>query len=216
MNVTMLTRTPDPLRVLFTAAHTCYSPKTAAEIWRLTGDETSGHDDARMLRTVRGCIARGHNSVIRHVGFTFSVDGISRACANQLTRHGPGWAFDQQSLRYVRLDVEPDWVLPGHLPDGQQLGIALAAGAAYDEYVGLVSIGVKPEDARSVLPLCTPTNLVATANLAALFHFWAVRCKGTTGKPQDEIKDLAARMVMLVVEAEPWLGEFFETPRAGG
>ena len=210
MNVSLLTHTPDPIRVLFAAAHTCVSPLTAGEVWRFTGDETSGHDDARMLRTVRGCIVRNHNSVMRHVSFTFAVDGISRACANQLTRHGPGWAFDQQSLRYVKLDTEPAWVMPA-LPDNDLAPTVASAACtnAWRDYRALLDQGVAAEDARAVLPLCTPTNLVATANLAALLHFHAVRFQGTTGKPQDEIRTMAGRMLRLVVVAEPWLGEFF-------
>lgn len=211
MLVHLLTYTPDPLRVMFAAARTCYAPDPAYLIWQ---DHDSEAHRERMLRTVRGCIVRNHNSVMRHASFTFAIDRISRACANQLTRHGPGWAFDQQSLRYVKLDTEPDWVIPDHLDDTDRQQMVDAANAAWDKYCLLIANGVKPEDARGVLPHCTPTNLVATVNLAALLHFWNVRFKGTTGRPQDEIRDLAGRMVALVVAAEPWLAEFF--PEATG
>jgi thymidylate synthase (FAD) len=206
MNVQLLTHTPDPLRVLWTAAHTCYSPLPAAAIW--AGDHTTD----RMLKTVRGCIVRNHNTVMRHASFTFAIDGISRACANQLTRHGPGWAFDQQSLRYVRLESEPEWVIPDHLTEGAAALMADAAGEAFDHYTELIGLGVKAEDARGVLPLCTPTNMVATVNLAAFMHFWGVRRNDETGKAQAEIKTLADTMGRLIVASEPWLGEFITTP----
>jgi thymidylate synthase (FAD) len=208
MNVQLLTHTPEALGVLFTAARTCYSATPAGEIWE-TGD---GYTGEKMLGVVRGCIKRGHNSVIRHVNFTFAIDGISRACANQLTRHGPGWAFDQQSLRYVRLDEQPRWVLPGHLNCDERNELVSVAQHAYLSYAALVKSGTKAEDARAVLPLCTPTNLIATCNLAAFMHFWGVRRNDETGKAQAEIKTLADTMGRLIVAAEPWLGEFITTP----
>ena len=202
MNIALLTHTPEPLRVLWTAARTCYADESAASIWfNEAGDE-------RMLKTVRGCIVRGHNSVIRHVSFTFAIDSISRACANQLTRHGPGWAFDQQSLRYVALTTEPAWVIPDHIDTTQAASIRFGATTAYGQYLHAIELGAKPEDARGCLPLCTPTNLVATANLAAFLHFWNVRRLDATGKAQTEIKTLADQMGRLIVAAEPWLGEF--------
>ncbi len=209
MNVSLLTHTYDPLRVLWTAARCCYSDQPAAAIWAASGDDTTDCDDIRMLKTVRGCIARNHNTVMRHANFTFAIDRISRACGNQLTRHGVGWSFDQQSLRYVKLDTEPDWVIPPHLDGRAEAIMRASARRSWLDYRALIEGGVKAEDARAVLPLCTPTNLVATANLAALLHFHRVRFEGTTGKPQDEIKELAGRMIRLVVCAEPWLGEFF-------
>jgi thymidylate synthase (FAD) len=209
MNVQLLTHTPEALGVLFTAARTCYSATPAAEIWE-TGD---GYSPEKMLGVVRGCIKRGHNSVIRHVSFTFAIDGISRACANQLTRHGPGWAFDQQSLRYVRLDSEPEWVVPDGLSPGERISISAASREAWDSYRRMIrDHGVKAEDARAVLPLCTPTNLIATCNLAAFMHFWGVRRNDETGKAQAEIKTLADTMGRLIVAAEPWLAEFITAP----
>lgn len=205
MNVKLISHTINAMNVLFVAARTCYSSTTAGEI----ANTHDGYTPEKMLGVVRGCIKRGHNSVIRHVSFTFTIDGISRACANQLTRHGPGWAFDQQSLRYVQLADQPEWVIPVSLRHDEAKWLKLTAGSAWAEYWRMVNEGIPKEDARAVLPLCTPTNLVATANLAALMHFYGVRFRGDTGKPQDEIRRLAAEMIRLVVIAEPWLGEFF-------
>lgn len=38
-------------------------------------------------RLIRKLIALGHESVLEHAVATFEISGISRACANQLTRH---------------------------------------------------------------------------------------------------------------------------------
>jgi thymidylate synthase (FAD) len=204
MRVKLIAWTPNALQVLSAAAHTCYSEGCPDDIWR------DHHTDGRttpekVVGRVSGIIARNHNSVLRHVNYTFAISSISRACANQLTRHGPGWAFDQQSLRYVSLRHEPDWVVPFAALALE--GDTLRAGyrASWEAYIAAIGRGVKAEDARSLLPLATPTNLVATANLAALMHFFRVRGLHETGKAQDEIVTLAHRMVSQVLDREPWL-----------
>jgi thymidylate synthase (FAD) len=210
MRVELLTYTPNPLRVLFTAAHGCYSELDPAEIYRIGGaaalkEGTRLTPEQKELGVVRGCIEKNHNSVMRHVNFTFSIAGISRACSHQFVRHGAGTSFDQQSQRYVRLTTEPEWVLPAK----GAAQIRAAARAAWFHYKDMLADKIPAEDARAILPNCTPTNMTATFNLAALMHFYGVRFKGDTGKPQDEIKSLAAEMVRRVVQAEPWLTEFF-------
>lgn len=201
MKVTLIQRPHDALRVLYTAARGCYSPADTADIF--AGEET----DEKMRGLVDGIIARNHNSVLRHVQWTWAIDGISRACANQLTRHGPGWAFDQQSLRYVRLSQAPEWVIPGHLTEEQKEMMRQACAAAFRAYGELRASGVKAEDARAVLPLATPTNVTATANLAAFTHFYRVRVRHETGRAQDEIAELGRMMADQLIESEPWLAE---------
>ena len=57
-------------------------------------------------------VESGHDSVLEHAVFTFDIDGISRACLAQLTRHRLA-SFSVQSQRYVKLDENIQLVAAG-------------------------------------------------------------------------------------------------------
>lgn len=93
LKVKILSHTPNPERVIATAAKLCYSPSdinqieeglTVQEVERFTG----------MLA------ALGHESPFEHASFTFAIEGVSRALTHQLVRHRLA-SFSQQSQRYV-------------------------------------------------------------------------------------------------------------------
>lgn len=205
MIVELLTYTPHPLNVMAVAALGCHSEKSPLQLWREINDGTISYD--HKLRVVRNCIVRDHNTVLRHPSFTWSIEGISRACSHQLVRHAAGITFDQQSQRYVTVD-NVEWVLPSNLLDGSRDAMVTQAEADLNLYHALLDAGEPEENARYSLPSACPTNLTCTANLAAVLHLYRVRFKGTTGKPQDEIKDLTHEMLRQLIEAEPWLAEF--------
>lgn len=59
-------------------------------------------------------------------------------------------------------------------------------------YLSLVGDdGMKPQDARAILPLDTNTELVHTAFVSDWRHFFDLRSKGTTGAPHPDIEILA-------------------------
>jgi flavin-dependent thymidylate synthase len=63
--------------------------------------EGRGPESDRAL--IRRLISLGHESVLEHAVATFEISGISRACANQLTRHRLA-SFVQESQRYVNTE----------------------------------------------------------------------------------------------------------------
>ena len=63
-------------------------------------------------------------------------------------------------------------------------------------YLSLVEDdGLKPQDARAVLPLDTNTELIHTAFVSDWRHFFDLRSKGTTGKPHPDIEMLASPLM---------------------
>ena len=62
------------------------------------------------------------------------------------------------------------------------------AASAYQQ---ALNMGIKPEDARYLLPEATKTNAVVTMNCRELFHFLDMR---TDCAAQWEIRDLAWRL----------------------
>ena len=63
-------------------------------------------------------------------------------------------------------------------------------------YLSLVKDdGLKPQDARTILPLDTNTELIHTAFVSDWIHFFDLRSKGITGKPHPDIEVLATPLM---------------------
>jgi thymidylate synthase (FAD) len=63
-------------------------------------------------------------------------------------------------------------------------------------YLSLVKDdGLKPQDARTILPLDTNTELIHTAFVSDWKHFFELRSLGTTGKPHPDIEVLATPLM---------------------
>lgn len=72
MQVELITHTPNPEAVCAMAARMCYAAGMPHPPGWLTDDVA----DDKLPRRV---IGMGHESVLEHASFTFTVDGISRA-----------------------------------------------------------------------------------------------------------------------------------------
>lgn len=62
-------------------------------------------------------------------------------------------------------------------------------------YYSVLKIGMKPEDAREFLPLCTATKCIYTYNIKEWSHIMCLRLFGTTGKPHPNAKILAGEIL---------------------
>ena len=205
------------------AIRTCYSPFKPTEILekeaekyfgRQASDGQGGTEADRLFRQI---VASKHTSTLEHLTFTFAVEGISRACLAQLTRHRVGFSYSVQSQRFVKFGSGDktggfDYVIPDSIQnrkdDYEKLTFEYAMTIAQQYYDRLREVGVSAEDARMVLPQASATNLVLTVNLRALLDFYTKRRKGSGA--QWEITELAERLREEVVAVEPWLDPFFE------
>lgn len=177
MNVTVMSATERPIETISLAAGCCY-----------------GKTDVSAKR-VASCYRAGHMSVFEHASVTFKVEGISRACMAQLTRHRLT-SFAVESQRYNRYDFtdSDDWcVIPPSIEANPEARRLFVDGARKDslDYTALLEMGVKPEDARYKLPEAMKTNLVMTCNVRELFHILDMR---EARDAQWEIRDLAKAM----------------------
>ena len=149
-----------------------------------------GKDDESAKRAL-GCWRAGHGSVLEHVSVTFKAEGISRACSHQLVRHRMA-SYVQQSQRYTRIDTySDDWyVMPPafeDLEDGAET-YAYEMSTAAAAYQRALSCGIKPEDARYLLPEACKTAINVTMNLRELEAFYKLRADKHA---QWEIRQLA-------------------------
>lgn len=200
MRVKLIQHTGNIIETMWTSARTCYSEKSPIEIWN---DSCTTATDKKW-KLVKQVLDSGHQSIAENITFTFAIEGISRACANQLTRHRAGIVFAQQSMRYVNAS-DCDFVVPEGLSKEAYNIIGETLAKCKGAYQQLIDLGVKKEDARSILPLCTTTNLTMTINLRELIHLCNLR---KCVRSQAEIRDLFNEITKEVCRVEPKLKEF--------
>ena len=207
--------------VALTAIRTCYSANKPTEIVAKEGEKyfgqkaTDGEGGTDADRLFRHIVRSGHTSTLEHITFTFAIEGISRACLAQLTRHRVGFSYSVQSQRYVKFGSSDKSGGFAHVtpPSVQKNATAAATysfimDALQRFYDDLRDEGIPPEDARMILPQAAVCNLVMTANLRALLDFYGKRKKGRGA--QWEIAELAERIREEVVKVEPWTERFFK------
>lgn len=217
MNVTLLSHTPEPEKLVATAAKLCYSSSDISSLREgLTEDKIESFID--MLVSI------GHESVMEHVSFTFGIEDISRACSHQLVRHRIA-SYSQKSQRYVN-ENGFEFVTPPEIDaipeakaefDRMMNEITLS----YDRLADLLTESHKTrfladgldeksaqskarklanEDARFILPNACETKIVVTMNVRSLFNFFQHRC---CNRAQWEIRAVANEMLRLCLEAAP-------------
>lgn len=190
MNVVLIANTAYPADLCGKAAAVC--------------TDSNNHE-----RALKHAVGSGHLSVLEHAVFTFQVEGISRACLAQLTRHRLA-SFDVQSQRYVKLD---DWdvVMPKSIVGSEsakekklhQLALESIQNSM-NTYKKLIEAGIPAEDARYVTPQAITTKLIMTMNARELLHFFSLR---TCNRAQWEIRELADRMLKICKRVDPVLFE---------
>lgn len=195
----------DGQAVLFTAIRTCYSKNKPSEIIDLESDKYFKDDNKRFNNLFNRIITSGHTSVLEHVTFTFSIEGVSRSLLAQLTRHRHA-SFSVQSQRYVKNDLE--YIIPESIDGTTRDYYIDIMDDIWEAYDTLRGVGVPQEDARMLLPNAAVTNLVLTMNLRTLFEFYAKRQRNKGA--QWEISELAEKLREEVTKVEPWLDEYFD------
>lgn len=187
MKVTAIRATESPMHLVSEAAGMCY-----------------GKDDYNPKRVER-CLRNGHTSVAEHVSATFRIEGISRSCLAQLTRHRMA-SFSVMSQRYCTIEGGDDWYVipPSVIEAGEEVGFIAEVEKAAKAYHRLLAKGVKKEDARFLLPEATKTSLIMTINVRSLMNFLSLRLDKSA---QWEIRELANAMVQALKEMG---GEWFE------
>lgn len=215
MKTKLLQSTPNMIDVIYTAARTCYNSGSPVDMW----DDVNNVSEEKKLKLIKNCISSQHDSVLEHAYFTFAIEGIDRANSHQLVRHRAGIVFSQQSQRYVEIKEDINELKRLKESQGYERQVFLQkyfSGCSdqcessylnhmYDdliEYRHLIDNGMKAEDARSVLPNATKTNITTSCNLRELIHICHLRL---CTRAQAPIRKMVASLVANVVEVEPWL-----------
>jgi thymidylate synthase (FAD) len=156
-------------------------------------------DDARDF--IRKLIKKGHESVLEHAWATFYIDGISRVCLAQLTRHRIA-SFTVESQRFVT--PKETFVIPPSFekPDDPSVKAMVEAYLETSKVVfeNLLASGIPKEDARFMLPQAVTTSLVMTANFREWRHILKLR---TAPDAQWEIRALCTEIGKILMEHAP-------------
>ena len=225
MDVRLLEATDDPERVICLGARNDYSEAFVGDqSFAETMATIDGETIEEKKRTLIGrLLDHGHFGPFEHPQATFAVEGVSRSCMAQLTRHRHV-SFDVQSMRYVAFDAvdpadvregamvvtppsatDPDWVGRNQRGGGVDEATVEQREAVFREsvtssvesYQELLDLGMAPEDARFVLPIGTKVNIVLSTNVRMLMHVADMRAAADS---QWEIRDLTERILDLAAE----------------
>ena len=179
MRVTVIAATQSPMDVIGIAAGMCYGKPEPSP------------------KRVRRCAEAGHMSVFEHASATFIVEGISRACLAQLTRHRIA-SYSVTSQRYCEVGGN-DWcvVPPSVVGTDAEARFRAQASDAMWSYQAAIDEGAKFEDARYLLPEATKTSLVMTINARSLQDFLTLRLDSHA---QWEIRSLAAEVEWVLMD----------------
>lgn len=161
-------------------------------------------------KLLRGCIKRGHESVIEHASVTFRMI-CDRGVTHELVRHRMA-SYSQESTRYVNYDkreiefIYPFWYdkVPDETIDFNDLtdeerkyrcmwwAMNAAADEAEDNYECMISAGATPQEARAVLPNMIKTDIVVTMNMREVRHFIKLRASAAA---HPDIRILAKELL---------------------
>lgn len=118
-----------------------------------------------------------------------------RAVTHEMVRHRPA-SFAQESQRYVNYEkkggvefIKPYWY--DSASANEKISFKFSLQNSEGIYKELIEAGLKPQEARGVLPNATKTEIVMTAPMYEWQHFLNLRYFGTTGAPHPDIKNIA-------------------------
>ena len=163
-------------------------------------------------KLIRGCLKRGHESIIEHGSLTFEVI-CDRGVSHQLVRHRMA-SYSQESTRYCAYNkdkfgnqltfIKPYWVdEPNHEEDVKAIDRATAY--AEEAYLDMLNKGTPPDIARCILPNCLATKIIVTMNMRELRHFIKLRASKYA---HGDIQIIAKQMYKIIKDYG--LGVFVE------
>lgn len=193
MKIELIAHTPEPELVIANAARTCY--------------DSTQKDLESSRKMIKAIVKSGHESCVEHATATFRLSEVSRVLTHELVRHRL-FSFSQRSQRYVKED-KPSYVVPDILVDDNSANVYLAKAKqmfdaamnfAWNAYSELLKLGLKPEDARFVLPNACTTEIVVSGNFREYRNFLKLRL---SPRAQWEIRKAANIILDKLYEIAP-------------
>lgn len=144
----------------------------------------------RMCRMLRD---RGHFAMFDHVSASVRFT-VNRGVSHELVRHRVGAAYAQESTRYCDYDgekfgheltfIEPLFFMQNGNVRRDWLSAMVFAER---QYLNLRQLGLKPEEARDVLPNALATKIVATFSFTEWRHVFKLRASWKAHPQMNEV-----------------------------
>lgn len=130
---------------------------------------------------ISNIINRNHVSVIEHESISVRII-CDRGVTHEIVRHRIA-SYSQESTRYCnysndKFGNELTFIKPCFFEEGSK-GYEIWKKSMQNienEYMELIEVGAKPQEARSILPNSIKTEIVMTMNLREWRHFFLLRC----------------------------------------
>ena len=168
------------------------SVESVARVCYKSEDKVTNDSSRKMCTNL---IARGHEAMLEHINFSVKFV-CDRGVSHELVRHRMA-SFAQESQRYCnygkdKFGKEVTFIKPCFYDVGsKEFSIwEHACREAEKYYFELLKIGNRPEEARSVLPNSTKTEIIVTANLREWRHFIRLRASHRAHPQIREITEM--------------------------
>lgn len=147
-------------------------------------------------KNMLAALSRGHLSIIEHLPLTFIIEDVPRSLTHQLVRHRHN-SFSQLSQRYTKVNTN-EYIIPEKLKDNKDVKSLLELTSSI--YEKLLHDGIKKEDARSILPECSPTSIIVSTNARSFVEMCQKRL---CIKAQQDIRNVFNEMKELIKDIYP-------------
>ena len=192
-----------------------YTPLDIADIaiCKCYGNEPHSDSEKVKARINRVANVSKHASTIEHLYYNFDIDGISRACLQEVARHRIA-SYTVKSSRYTLSELKKEDVFRFTDIDGDTKRAAkyvvltdnytvnCSIVLALDELREAVSKGIPNDVAKYCMPEAYKTSLVMSINARSLQNFLELR---TSKHALKEIQDLAKALFEAVPEEHKFL-----------
>ena len=183
-----------------------YTPLEIADIaiCKCYGNEPHSDSEKVKARINRVANVSKHASTIEHLSYSFDIDGVSRACLQELARHRVA-SYTVKSSRYTLQELKT-----AKDEDIQNFCINISDdinsinGLQLMTIRKLLLLGMTNDVAKYMLPEAYKTSLVMTINARALQNFLTLRSSKHALK---EIQELARNMFEVLPQDHKFLFE---------
>ena len=190
-----------------------YTPLEVADIaiCKCYGNEQHSDSEKVKARINRVANVSKHASTIEHLYYNFDIDGISRACLQEVARHRIA-SYTVKSSRYTLSELKKEDVFTVNdedtiraskyvvLTDNYMVNCSIIL--ALDELREGISKGIPNDIAKYCMPEAYKTSLVMSINARSLQNFLELRSSKHALK---EIQGLAKALFEVVPEEHKFL-----------
>ena len=135
--------------------------------------------------TIKFTCDRGvSHELVRHRLFSFAQES-TRYCNYSKSKNSTTAEMIKPSIKFITPKSYNEWDV------NTQTKYAECLQTCENCYMELTELGLKPEEARGVLPNALATEIVVTGNDEEWQHFFDLRLRETTGKAHPDMKKLA-------------------------